>query len=44
MGNSCNENGENRNHQKNNRMDSIKNKTSLETQVEEDLRRMKITG
>jgi hypothetical protein len=41
MGSSCNENGENKNHHKNNRMDSRLRWTD---QVEEDLKRMKITG
>jgi hypothetical protein len=36
MGRSCNENGDNKNHQKNNRMDSIQSKTSWETQVKVD--------
>ena len=36
MGSPCNENGEYKNYQKNNRMDAIKNKTSRETQVKVD--------
>jgi hypothetical protein len=36
MGSPCNENGEYKNYQKNNRMDAIQNKTSRETQVKVD--------
>jgi hypothetical protein len=36
MGRSCNENGENKNHQKNNRMDSLESKASWEAQVKVD--------
>jgi hypothetical protein len=36
MGSPCNENGEYKNYQKNNRMDAISNKTSRETQVKVD--------
>jgi hypothetical protein len=36
MGSPCNENGEYKNYQKNNRMDAIQNNTSRETQVKVD--------
>ena len=36
MGSPCNENGDYKNYQKNNRMDAIQNKTSRETQVKVD--------
>ena len=52
MGSPCNENGEYKNYQKNNRMDAIPYKTRpvgrprlrWMDQVEEDLKRMKIIG